>query len=280
MNPVEIEQPEKRWFKRLHREPLVHFVFLALVIFVVNALGDNDDQEVIVVDAATKQYLFDKEKELVLRELNDEEKQIIVDTFVEDEILVREAQKRGFTNSSRIRTLLIQNMRYFLKKDLSPPTDKELIAFYKKNLELFKTPAAISYDQVFFNNPEAVPTNTLLMLNSGADFKGFGDKGLFGSLRLVQATKRDISSAFGSANAKNILSINDTSWHGPVISQYGTHFLRISERHEPITPHFEEVKEWVAMHWDIYKNRQNFEYDMIEIRKRYRVEIESVNGEV
>ena len=280
MNTAKTKQPGKRLVAKLYREPLVHFLLLALVIFLVNALVGNSDKEVIVVDAATQQYLFNREKELVLRELSDAEKKEIVDTFVEDEILVREAHKRGFSNSSRIRSLLIQNMRYFLKKDLPPPTEKELITYYNNNIELFKTPASISFDQVFFKNPDAVPSQTLRFLNAGADFKGIGDKGFYGSLRLVKATKRDISSAFGPANARKILSINDTSWHGPFVSQYGAHFLRISERHEPITPSFEDVSEWVAMQWSIYKNRQDLDNDMSEIRKSYRVKIESVNGEV
>lgn len=280
MNTEKMKQPGKQLVARLCREPLVHFVLLALVIFLINALGGNDDKDVIVIDAATQQYLFNREKELVLRELSDDEKQALIDSFIEDEILVREAQKRGFTNSSRIRTLLIQNMRYFLKKDLSPPTEKELITFYNNNIELFKTPAAISYDQVFFKDPDAIPSKILQKLNAGADFKSIGDKGLFGSLRLVKATERDISSAFGPANAKKILSINDTSWHGPFVSQYGAHFLRISERHEPMIPRFEDVSEWVVKYWDIYKNRQNLDHDMTEIRKNYRVEIESLNGEV
>lgn len=278
MNAAKTKQPEKGSVGRLYREPLVHFTLLALIIFLFNEFVGNDDKEVIFVDAATQQYLFDREQEFVLRELSDNEKQAIIRSFVDDEILVREAQKKGFTNSSRIRTLLIQNMRYFLKMDLPSPTEKELITFFNNNIELFETPAAISYDQVFFKDSDTIPSETLRRLNGRADFKSFGDKGLFGSQRLVRASKRDISRTFGPAIAKKILSIDDTSWHGPFVSQYGAHFLRITERHKPFKPRYEDVSEWVVMQWNMHKNRENLDRDLTEIRKSYRVEIESING--
>ena len=91
--------------RRIAGEPLVHFLALAGLLFAVQALFVGDTREVITVDAAAQQFLFDQQEQLLLRQLTDEEKTEIVENFIEEEILVREATKRGFTESSRVRTV-------------------------------------------------------------------------------------------------------------------------------------------------------------------------------
>jgi hypothetical protein len=79
----------------LKREPLVHFLGLAALLFVVNAVFSGDHREVITVDIATQQYLIQQRQELVLRDMTEDEKAAVVGSFIEEEILVREARKRG-----------------------------------------------------------------------------------------------------------------------------------------------------------------------------------------
>ena len=110
---------------RLLREPLLHFLGLAALLFVSNAYLAGDEREVITVDAATRDYLVQQRRDLLLRPLTTREESDVIDKFVKDEILVREARKRGFGNSSRIRIQLIQNMRFFLTSEFPEPTDAD-----------------------------------------------------------------------------------------------------------------------------------------------------------
>ena len=114
----------------LIREPLVHFAVLAGLLFLGSALISSGEKELIVIDAATQEYLFQRGRDVLLRDLRQDEKQAIIDLFIEEELLVREARKRGFTDNSRVRALLIQNMRFFLRKDHPDPTEEELIGFF------------------------------------------------------------------------------------------------------------------------------------------------------
>ena len=259
---------------RLLREPLLHFALLALLIFAVNWLLGQDDKELIVVDRATQEFLFEREQELLLRELQEEEKQALLDSFIEDELLVREARKRGFTDNSRVRALLIQNMRFFLREDVRIPSEEELQQFFADNLDTFSTPGAISYDQVFFQNPDSIPPSTLEDLQSGADFQTMGDRNPLGPLPLVKATQRNIAASFGSAEATKILAIDDRDWHGPFFSSIGAHFLRIRERHEAVQPRFDDVQDWVAMQWELGQHRAKLERELDEIKKNYLIQIE------
>ena len=105
-------------FRRFIREPLVHFLTIAVLLFVLNAVFSVDDREVITVDVAAQEFLVQRRQELLLRPMTDEEKTEVVQDFIEAEILVREARKRGFENNSRIRSLLIQNMRFFMTSEI------------------------------------------------------------------------------------------------------------------------------------------------------------------
>ena len=258
----------------LLKEPLIHFAIFAVLIFAVNGLRGGKEQEVIIVDAATQTYLFEQERELLLRDLEEEEKQVIIDSFIEDELLVREARKRGFTDNSRVRALLIQNMRFFLREDLARPSEEELKRFFHGNLDTFSTSKAISYDQVFFQDPDAIPQTTLEDLRGGADFKTMGERNPLGPMPLVKATKRNIAASFGSAEAAKILAINDQEWHGPFLSSVGVHFLRIRMHHDAVQPHFEDVRDWVVMQWELTQHRSKLERDLAQIKKGYRIQIE------
>ena len=259
---------------RILREPLLHFALLALLIFVVSWLVGQDEKELIVVDRATQEFLFERERELVLRELQEEEKQALIDSFIEDELLVREARRRGFTDNSRVRALLIQNMRFFLREDPKTPSEEELQQFFADNREMFTTPGAISYDQVFFQDPDRVTPSTLVDLRGGADFKTLGDRNPLGPMPLVKATERNIATSFGSAEAMKILAIDDRDWHGPFFSSIGVHFLRIRERHAAVQPRFEDARDWVAMQWELAQHRAKLERDLDEIKDNYLIQIE------
>lgn len=78
---------------------------LAGLLFLASALWAGGAREAIRVDKATQDFLIKQRAELLLRPLTPEEKKQVVDDFIVEEILVREAKKRGLDNS-------IHRMRY------------------------------------------------------------------------------------------------------------------------------------------------------------------------
>lgn len=260
--------------KILH-EPLLHFSLLALLVFGLNAFFGKNEHEVIHVDMATQNYLVTQEEEILMRPLLEKEKAQLIQSFIEDEILVREAKKRGFTDNSRIRALLLQNMRFLLQDRLQPPTEKELREFFTNNPNLFESPEQISFDQVYFQDPTSIPKKTLHALQNGAAFQKLGDHIPLGPTLTVITTKRNISMNFPPNEAKEIWHINDKQWHGPFISKVGGHFLRLRERQPPSLPKFEEIQEWVTVQWQTEHHKRNLERQLEEMKKDYTIEIEA-----
>jgi len=150
------------------REPLVHFLILAALLFLAQAGLRGDGREEIVVDAATQTFLLDREAQVTLQTPSEEDRARLIEEFVDEEILVREATKRGFTDSSRIRALLLQNMRFFITGDIAEPSDEELRAFFEAEKDSFRSPPSVDLDHLLFEDPATVPPGLTAALNAGA----------------------------------------------------------------------------------------------------------------
>lgn len=258
---------------RLRREPLIHFLGLAALLFVANAWLSGDEREIIAVDTATREYLVDRQQEMMLRELTESEKKQAVENFIEEEILVREARKRGFENSSRIRQLLIQNMRFFMASEVPEPTEEELRQFFDDNIERFESPPSVTYEHVYFSDPASIPAGTLELLRGGTDYRQIGEADYF-STRISRAGEQQIVTSFGREQAPEILGISDDLWHGTFISPNGAHFFRVAERHPASRPDWETASNWIATEWLSAKNREVVDREMALMRQNYRIEIE------
>lgn len=256
----------------LKHEPLVHFIGLAALLFVANTVFSGDNREVITVDVATQEYLVQQRQDLLLRDMSDEEKAAVVESFIEEEILVREARKRGLENSGRIRALLLQNMRFFMASDVPTPTEEDLRAFFEEYIERFQTEPTITYEHVFFSDPDTVPAGTLELLHAGADYRSIGDTNSF-TTKLAKAGERQIVATFGREQAPRILGIDDDRWHGPFASPNGAHFMRVSERHPGTRPSYEAAKNWLEQEWLMAKNREIVERQLGVMRENYRIEV-------
>lgn len=266
-----------RLFAFIRKEPLVHFLALAALLFAANALFSADDREAITIDAATREYLIEQQQELLLRPMTDREKDEVIKSFIEEEILVREARKRGFENSSRIRALLIQNMRFFMASEIPKPTREDLQEYFEDNAERFRSASSVTFDHTFFLDARDVPEDALERLRAGADHKSLGNTASIGAT-LPYMREPQVVQAFGRKLAPDILAINDDQWHGPFESPHGVHFLRIAVRNPGKMPSFEEADNWVEQEWILEKNREIVEREIASVRDNYRIELPGREG--
>ena len=262
---------------RFVREPLLHFLLLAVGLFVIQGVWGEDAKEVIVVDAETQKYLFKQEEDLRLRALTEDEKQQIVDAFVEEEILVREATARGFTDSSRIRALLLQNMRFFIGSDIPEPSEDELRAYFEANKQDFTGPPSIDLNHVMFLDPEQVPDDILTLLDNSDDPAALGDLDTRLGYNVRFLDQRRLVGMFGPEPAREILAIapEDRAWRGPFEAPDGSlHFLRIARHNPPRTPEYEAAKNWIQTQWLSSKNRELLDTALSEMRENYLIEVQ------
>lgn len=262
---------------RILREPLVHFLVLAGMLFALQAVFGGDARDVIIVDAQTQKYLFEQEENLQLRPLTDEEKAGIVENFIEEEILVREAVKRGFSESSRIRALLLQNMRFFIAGDLAEPSDADLRAYFDANPEKFESPSSLDFDHVLFDAGNTVPPDVLAQLRAGVDPDTLGDANLDYGRTIRFMTQVRIAQAFGPEAAPDVIAATADSddWQGPFTTPSGsTHFLRVIQRNPKQLPDFDTARDWIATQWLADESRALLEREVEGVADDYKVEVE------
>ena len=265
--------------QRVLREPLVHFLGVAALLFVLNAVFVGDQREVIRIEAETQQYLIEQQQELLLRPLTADEQEQLINDFVDDEVLAREGRKRGFDDSSRIRTLLIQNMRFFIASDFPQPTEDSLRAFYTANPDRFETTPSVTYDHVLFQDVETAPAGTLEALRGGADHRTIGDASSLLSARLIKVDQRAVVGTFGVDTAREVLAIDDEEWHGPYQSARGVHFLRVTARHPAMLPAYEDIENWVETEWYAEQREQIMNRELSSMRSNYKIEIAAYEPE-
>lgn len=261
----------------LKDEPLVHFLGLAALLFVANALFASDQRETITITSDAQAFLIQQQEDLLLRPLTEAERQGVVDDFIEEEIFVREARARGFDSNSRIRTLLIQNMRFFLASDIPAASQEDYRRHYEENPDRFTTSPRTSYDHVLFRNPDAVPEDTPETLNSGIDHRSIGDQqNVMATLTGVDAMQ--VAAAFGPDTAPEILAIDDEDWHGPFLSNDGAHFLRVTERTPARLPPFDDIRNWVETDWLAVESRKRVDDALVSMRESYNIVVEPLEA--
>ena len=266
---------------KIIKEPLVHFLLLATLLFVLESVFSSVQKEQIVVDQQAAEYLIKQREDLELRRLSPEERKDTIDSYVEDEILYSEAYKRGLDKGdSRMRRNMILKMRGLLIGDLRLPTEGELRAYFDANRDEFTQPATLLLNHVYFRDDSKVPSGMLDQLRSGVDPGDLGDSRLdFGST-LKQMSKRQLVGLFGPDAARQIMAIVDSQWHGPIESPGGVHFVRINERTPGIPADYEQIKDYLAGSWSLAESRRLIEQELELLRDNYEIVIDADLGVV
>ena len=96
----------------LLKSPTLHFILLGMVAFTAYSYLKPPDRETIQVTTQTIDALIQQQESITQNPVSPDGRQLIVDSHIEDEVLLREAYKRGFDkNDYRVRKRLLNIMR-------------------------------------------------------------------------------------------------------------------------------------------------------------------------
>ena len=271
---------------RLIREPLLHFLGLALIIFLAYAAlapGEGGGVDRIVVSADKLQQIAERFTQVWKRPPEPQELKALIDDHVKEEIYVREALALGLDkNDMLIRRRLRQKMELLgdAAADALAPTDEDLQAYLSSHHAAFAQPPSVSFEQVFISarrqgseaQQKAAATLAALTSDVGADPSAMGDP----SLLPAEAPLTDLPALghlFGQAFAEAIGKAQPGVWTGPIASSFGIHIVRVTERQPDRIPDLAEIRDAVAREWRNAK-RKSLEADRLAaLLKRYDVVI-------
>ncbi len=255
------------WTAALVREPLLHFMLAGAIVFGVHAwLNPTARSDAIPgpirIGEGEARWLRETFASQWRRDPNPDEMSGLLATFLDEELLAREARTLGLDqHDTVVRRRLAQKLGFLVEDTarLVEPGDDQLRRFYTDHAERYRTPPRISFRHVFFS-PErrheaaADAGAALAMLSSvGPDARrSAGDR--IGDSPIIDDAFTDIdpqglSSLFGPDFATSVFALPLDIWSGPVRSAYGTHLVLISDRKPGQMRPFEEVRDTVAGAW-------------------------------
>jgi hypothetical protein len=278
-------------FRRILREPLLHFAALSLLLFLTYSLlsgrQESGREQILVSDARIEQLagLFAKTWQ---RAPTPEELKALVDDYVAGEIYYREARRLGLdADDAVIRQRLRLKMELLndLEVDRLAPTDDELAAFLSANPEMFAIDPQLALQQVLLSPArrgdalESDAVKLLADLRSGSvDPADAGDATLLPAV--VPLTPLAIvSSEFGEDFSNLIKDLPENEWSGPIRSGYGLHLIRITGRQEGRMPNLAEAREEVVREWKAVKREEFRRERLAELAQQYDVVIDGVREE-
>jgi hypothetical protein len=259
--------------KKLLREPLVHFLAIGVGLFVLFDLiapeDSNLDSKTIVVDRDAlltfvqfRSKAFNPEVAAArLDALGDAELSMLIDDYVREEALHREALALGMDqNDYVIKQRLIQSLQFITNGFVSAAvdvSDEEITEYYEANRDDYYVDPYVTFTHVYFSNDRhgreqarKLADAKLAELNTEqvpfSESTRHGDRFLY-NVNYVERTEDFVGSHFGRSMAAELFTLeaDDSRWHGPFESAYGFHLVMVTRRTDGLYPPLEEIADSV-----------------------------------
>lgn len=245
--------------KSLMREPLLQFLAAGFGLFVIfdglQGTADNPHQQRIDVTADEVRHIEMAWLARWQRPLSDSQLQGLIDEYVKEEILYREALRLGLDkNDTIIRRRLAQKMD-FLADDvaaLRDPAPGVLEHWYANKREHYAPPLLVTFHHLFFASDKwgADAQRRARSAMAGLTGKTDGEGDVFMFQKAYAEQSRDqVARVFGSMFATTLFQQASGRWVGPIESGYGWHLVWVDALARPPAPPFETVAQQVKSDW-------------------------------
>ena len=268
-----MKEPEKtkNLVDKLINEPTVHFFVIAVVVFIVYAISNLNGDDVIELDQREIDARILMQEMVSGQPLTSEQQEFITASYVEEQILVKEAVELGLDNDARIHDMLAQKMRHVLSGDIIQPTPAELESFYSSNSELYRAPATVSVDELILDTRNEIPIEIQTLISEGVNSDEILEMAPGSSAPLPNANHLDLSNIFAPEFADAVFQSQGNEWIGPFSSNRGQHFLKIIERSEERIPPMAEIADRVRLDWITQEEEIRLQQEVNKLWDRYEI---------
>lgn len=289
------------WLKRILNDPLTHFLAIGIVILLAaslidreNPTGDDDrrihvDREALLTFMQYRSNSFEPEaSDTLLSSMSEADRQALLDDYVRNEVLLREAIALGLDQSDAvIRGRLQQRMEFALRgliAETAPLGDEAIATYFQENIETYRIAPSITFTHIFFSTKNAgtqeaeqqtidaleelkskpIPNPTIL----GDRFPYF--------VNYVDRTPELVSSHFGDDFSKHVFELSSApgQWQGPLESPYGLHLIQVTSNKASRLPELAEVSTQVIEDATRTSIDRRLEQAIAELTTSYEVTVD------
>jgi hypothetical protein len=274
--------------KRILQEPLLHFALLGALLFAAYGFLNRDpaaDPQRIVVSPGQIEHMFTTFARTWQRPPTGAELKALVDQYVREEVLSREAMKLGLEQNDTVIRRRLQQKMEFIAEDLvvaAEPTEADLAAYLAKHPDAFRQDRQLTFRHVYLN-PEkhgdqldadvAKLLADLKAAGAQADISKLGDPTLL-ERAFRNESQRRVEANFGAEFSAKLASLPLGEWTGPVLSGFGTHLVLVEERTEGRIATLDEVRPQVRREWENARRLEMNTKFLETLLKQYEVTIE------
>jgi len=263
------------------REPLLHFLLAGAGLFLLfNVVSEpemtGDDQ--IIVTSGQIEHLVTLFVKTRVRPPSEAELRGLIDNFILEEVLYREATAIGLDKDDTIIRRRLKQKMEFLVDDFSAaePTDEELQQFLDADPDRFKIDARITFEHVYLIDSSLEAANAMLVhLQKDEPVKS--DNALASGLlpgHFEDASTSSITSQFGAGFKDSLFALEPGHWTGPVESPFGLHLIRIDRIADARVPALAEIRSVVQRDWLADRRNKARQVLFDELRAKYTITIE------
>ena len=208
--------------------------------------------------------------------LNEAELKLLVEDYVREEALHREALALGMDkNDYVIKQRMIQSLQFITNGFVSAAVDvseTDVAEYYEANRDDYYVAPYVTFTHVYFGSDRhgrdeanALALAKLEQLNAErvhfSDSTRHGERFLY-NVNYVERSEEFVASHFGRAMAEAIFAFDpdDETWRGPVESAYGYHLVLLTKRTEGFYPPLAEIEE--AIREDATRVKVNEQNDL------------------
>lgn len=255
---------------KILKEPLLHFLFVGFLLFVLYELtaGDGEayDSRTIVVDRDALltfvQFRSRAFEPRVAAErldgLSEEELDRLIDDFVREEALHREAIALGVDqNDYVIKQRMIQSIQFITNGFVTANvevSDEAVASYFEEHRDDYYVRPIATFTHVYFNTEsrseeEALDLATRKLTELNRDNVIFSDATQHGErfpyfTNYVERDPEFVASHFGRPMAEALFELpaDESEWRGPFVSPYGVHLVLLPRSEPGRYPLLEEVE--------------------------------------
>ena len=279
----------------LSKEPLVYFFVLGFVVFALHSFlnrAEQDDSDPFTVNVASTDIEWIKAsfEARMKRGPTQKELQILIDQYIRDEILHREALAMDLDDRDLvIQRRLVQKLT-FVFEDLAEtvePTDDELLAYLEENQEKYRISETLSFHQVYFS-PEkrktAVEDANAIVAKLKLREIPPEEAVMLGDTTLIDTSFRnksptEVARVLGQSFTDTLFALGEPGWQGPIASTFGWHLVYIDDRIPAKMPALETIRGDVKYDFMYARKKEVIDAAYNAARSRYAVYVEGLPHE-
>lgn len=265
--------------RKFIREPLVHFLGGALLIFAffwATGTGRDPADYTINIGETDIDRLKTNWIQNFRRAPTQQELDGLIDQEIAEEIYYREALRLGLDkNDPVIRRRLFTKMRFVDGEESAnvEPTDALLQQWMDKNPGKYTLPPLYDFEQIYLGQISlADARNRIDQLNDGAEPATFA-KSLSMPETLARASTAEIARQFGDRFAEQLDKLESGGWSGPVASGFGMHAVKISAKVPGQKAALDDVRQRVVNDWRAARQAEQKEQALSRYRAQYEITV-------